>query len=107
MEREARFSGARNTRDDREFMARNRHIDILQVMLASAMHLNIQRQIFAAFKCTIKVAIFAMLFRKYRRQIATCLRLLAFGNLLRRSRGNHLTAMNTRIRAQVDACRGS
>ena len=71
-------------------------------MLAGAMHLDIQRQVFAALERTVKMMVFAMLFRKHRRKVLTRLGLLAFGNLLRRSRRNDFTAVDTRIRAQVD-----
>ncbi len=66
------------------------------------MHLDIERQVLAALERTIKMMIFTMLFRKHRRKVAARFRLLAFRNLFRRSRRNHATAVNTRIRAQVN-----
>ena len=102
MEREARLAGARNARHHSQLVARNRDVDVLEVVLAGTMHLNIQRQIFAALERTVKVVVFAMLFRKHRREIAARLGLLALCNLFRRTRRNHATTMNARIRAQVD-----
>ena len=102
MESKARLAGARNTRDHRELVTRNRHVDILEVMLAGSMHLDIQRQVFTALERAIKVMVFAMLFRKHRRKVLTRFRLLAFCNLFRCTSRNNFTAVDTRIRAQID-----
>ena len=102
MESEARFSGTRNARHHSQLMARNRHVDVLEVVLAGAMHLDIERQVLAALERTIKMMVLSMFFCKHRREVLARFGFFAFRNLFRRTCSNHSPAVNTRIRTQVD-----